>query len=154
MQRIASIAIPLLLAACGANEGAASGGGQSAPGAGGGPAFPADPYEGPEIEAALEVMESQPPQYALVVRAVCPSGGHELVADGVRRAGSVAQALVTLTRPGPDEMVTMAFETKSVRIPLDPAPARIEVRVATARRNVHTLVPPPYLLARVVERKD
>ena len=120
--------------------------------------MPIPDFEGPEVRAILEVMESHPPQYAVAVELVAPSGGHELRHDEtVWRADpgrDVAEVRLRLETPGQEEPVTMALETLRERVALERAPDLVEVRIATWQRGVQYLVAPEYELADVLTGPD
>lgn len=117
---------------------------------------PTDPgpgtYAGPPVRCELEVMESQPPQYAVVVVVTAPTGGFELASEGAQTEGELAVVALRLTSPGGAEVVTQALEHKRVRVPLQGQPRRIEVRIAEWQRGVEYFVPPEHRLAEVLER--
>lgn len=65
----------------------------------------------PTYDVTLEVMESQPPQYAAAWGVRVNTGGWRLIQDEVTREEGLVKVYVTLEKPGPDEIVTQAFET-------------------------------------------
>lgn len=93
-------------------------------------------YDGPELTATLEVMESQPPQFAVAVNVQAPSGGYELKHAETKSAGAATEVLLVLTGPGPDEMVMQMLETKSLRVPLAQVAGEVRVGVRQVRRGV------------------
>jgi hypothetical protein len=111
------------------------------------PIAPSIDYEGPPVEALLEVMESEPPQHALAVAVEVPTAGWELEVDGLRRDGAVTVLELKLTEPGAEELVAQVLQTKTVRVPLDERPQVFEIRVSRWRRGVEYFVAPPAKLA-------
>ena len=109
-------------------------------------------YQGPPVEAALEVMESEPPQYALAVAVEVPTAGWELEVDALRREGSVTVLELKLTEPGAAELVAQVLQTKTARVPLDRRPEIFEIRLSRWQRGVEYLVAPPAKLALREER--
>jgi hypothetical protein len=91
--------------------------------------------------------------HELEITVQAPSGGHELQHDETKAVATGVEVLLTLTRPGKDEMVMAALETKVLRVPLGPVQGRADVRVSTVERGVHYFVAPPYQLAATVELK-
>jgi hypothetical protein len=102
-------------------------------------------YEGPKATATIEDGKDGAPHVRVDV--AVPSGGYELRHDATKQIGGCTQMLLTLTEPGPDEMVMTVLETKTVQVPRGPAKGKVEVRIARVQRGVHYLVAPPHLLA-------
>jgi hypothetical protein len=110
-------------------------------------------YKGPALDAVLETMESQPLQHAVKVTVHCPSGGHALTAlPAVRKQGYDVVDLV-LETPAADEAVTMAFEDKTVRVPLGQGKGPVQVRVSVRQRRAPGADKAPFRLAKVLKRE-
>lgn len=145
-----SLALSLLFAflpACESNSGAVA-----TPPEGNGPVNPKPPaYTGPELTATIETMESHPPQYAALVEINCPTGGYELSAQPLDTKDGVRMARLVLVGPGADEMVTQAFERKTVRVELGAERTPVQIMVAQHRRNEPMTA--PFALATTVTPK-
>lgn len=90
-------------------------------------------WTGPAFRAAIEVMESQPPQYAVRYETTVPTGGWTMVTDDITLAGGVVTLKITLVKPGRDEIVTQALETLRDRY----LPGRADVRAVTILARLH-----------------
>lgn len=145
-----SLALPLLfafLSGCGSNPGAGG-----SPSEGNGSVNVKPPaYSGPELTATIETMESHPPQYAALVEINCPTGGYELSAQPLDSKGGVRMARLVLVAPGADDMVTQAFERKTVRVELGAERTPVQIMVAQHRRNEPMTA--PFALATTVTPK-
>jgi hypothetical protein len=110
-------------------------------------------YDGPPLRAELEVMESQPPQYAVRVAVTPPTSGFELEHDETLSERGVTTLHFKLTTPAEDEGNSANRDPVVARVTLDEAPGDVvHVRVATWERGVQYLRPPTYELAAVVRR--
>lgn len=107
-------------------------------------------YEGPPVRAVLEVMESEPPQYAVSVEVQVPTAGWELDLVDVREEGDALVVELKLTEPAADELVAQVIQTKTARAKLDREPDVVQVRVSRWQRGVQYLVPPAARLAAVL----
>lgn len=109
-------------------------------------------FEGPPVRASLEVMESHPPQYAVLIEVDAPTLGWELATEGVAAGADATVVTLELTEPGPDEIVAQVVQTRTARVALDHAPTVVQVRISRWQRDVHYLVSPGAKLAAVVTR--
>jgi hypothetical protein len=107
-------------------------------------------YQGPELNVELQTQESMPPRHTLIVSAHVPTGGFELTHDETRTREGRTEVLLRLESPGPGEMVTQAFETKTASVRRGDVPLPVHVLVAQPQRNVHYVQAPPHELAKVV----
>jgi len=71
------------------------------------------------LRASIEIMESQPPQYAVVAAFQAPSDGYALVPAGFRRFETgVIEAMFVLKVPSPGEGLLDVSQLHSARVPL------------------------------------
>jgi hypothetical protein len=139
MRRRRATAVLLVIAACSGAE-AEHAGSEETPTA----------WSGPPVHGDLEVMESQPPQYAVAVRVDAPTGGHELQFVDVAGDPARPEVRFQLTVPGQDEFVTQARTELIARARLASRPDRVEIRISTVQRGVHYFQAPPFELASVL----
>jgi hypothetical protein len=121
------------------------GGGDPAPGS------PPITYQGPHLVAGLQAQEGGPERRVLVVAVHAPTGGYELGHDETRVRADRTEVLLTLMNPGPDDVVTQAFEWLRAPVELEAgAPMPVHVLVAQPERGVQYIRAPPHELAAVV----
>jgi len=72
---------------------------------------PAQKYSGPEFRIEIQTMESEPQQYVLSYEVTVSSGGYKLNKDDSKIENGHLELYLTLQKPGPEEIVTMALET-------------------------------------------
>ena len=153
MLRVAVPVLCLLLAACSSDKPAdpGPGGPVASKPAEPEPPMPTPNWQGPAAECSLEAMESQPLQHAVNVKISVPSGGYELTHDKCEKTAAGTRVLLTLTSPAPEEGVTMAFETKTVRVDLGTDPGKVcQVWICAKVRNAQYVKAPEYQLARIL----
>lgn len=109
-------------------------------------------YDGPELTAELETMESQPPQYAVNVKVQCMTGGYDLALSTTRRHGDATHVLLVLTEPGADEMVMQVLETRQLRVLLSEVSGPIQIGVQRVKRGAKDAAPPPFKLAKTLRK--
>lgn len=107
-------------------------------------------YEGPPVTAELEVMESDPPRYAVAIDVRVPTAGWQLELVETRDERDATVVKVQLTEPGEDEIVAQVVQTLEARATLDARPEVVHVLVSRWQRGVQYLVEPEAKLAAIV----
>lgn len=102
-------------------------------------------YGGPPLEARLE--QTSGDDVILQVQVDAPTGGYDLQHDDTVEQGEITKVRLTLTEPGPKEMVTQAMETLKQRVRLQNPSGHVQVLVRRKQRNVDTGPPAEYRLA-------
>lgn len=82
---------------------------------------PAEGYQGPAFLGEITPEEGDR-GYVVTFRTTVPTGGWSLAVDDVRREGDVLRVFATLTRPGPDQVVTQALTDHEATVPLGVEP--------------------------------
>ena len=110
-------------------------------------------YRGPPLRAELEVMESHPEQYAVLVEVTAPTAGWTLEEEGVGVEKGRTRVRLVLEEPGPDELNAAVLETLESRTVLGADVSwPVEVLVSRRQRGVVYVQEPPYELAAVLAR--
>lgn len=154
MRAFLSLTCLLVLSACGCSPT------ESAPQPGGHPGnqpsdqmsheTPSARYEGPELTASVEIQESHPPQYTLVVEVNCPTGGYALTLSSYDGESTPRVVSYVLTSPASDELVIQAFQKHSARIDLGADRTPVQVRVCQRQRRDPDGAKQPFKLAATV----
>ncbi len=106
---------------------------------------PAMTYQGPPIQGSIEAVHLS---LAVGVR----SGGFDLVLLRTADVDGHTRVDVELIAPADGEVVTMAEETKKLRVAVVDTGKSVWVYVRQIQRAAHYFVPPELALAAVVER--
>jgi hypothetical protein len=146
MRAVVATVLSVMVGACGCDpeQGSGAGAGGSSRSA----AVPA--YDGPELKATVETMESQPPQYALVVDVHVPTGGYALALASFEGGSNPREARFVLTSPAHDELVIQAFQHHVERVALGTDRTPVRVLVSQRQRRNPDAHRQPFQLAATV----
>lgn len=110
-------------------------------------------YQGPPVRAELEVMESHPEQFAVLVKVTAPTAGWILKEEGVGVEKGRTRIRLVLEEPGPDELNAAVLETLESRTVLGTKVSwPVEVLVSRRQRGVVYVQEPPYALAALLTK--
>ncbi len=101
-------------------------------------------YAGPPARADLEVMESEPLQYAISLKVEVPTGGFSLEHDTTKADAEGTWVYFSLTEPGAEENALQALQELDCREGLGAVARPIHVLVTRKTRGTPDVSTPPH----------